>query len=229
LPKYSERGSLAIHKGPFTLPAQTFFWLFFYVLFLFIARTYCVIFLPRLVEFAPFFAIVPVLILRMKTIPTVWKGSIQFWKNSCLSGTALSLLLYLMLYFVCLLLEGVGVEYSRLIQKEGEGEPHAMMTMWTRLVFEPILFQTFFTGMMLPRLIRKTNLFTFAYTGGILLAIGSFQINIGTFLLGAVTAGLFYRQKSLLAPTLFHANAIVAGILLDTIFLNAVPIVILLF
>jgi len=59
--------------------------------------------------------------------------------------------------------------------------------------------------------------------------MGTFQFNLGIFLLGAVTAGLFYRQDSLLASTVFHANAIVAGKLLETTFLNAVPILILLF
>jgi hypothetical protein len=122
----------------------------------------------------------------------------------------------------------MGAEYNRSIQKS-EGEAYSMIVMWTRIVWEPILFQTFFTGMILPRLIRKTNLITFAYVGGILLAIGSFQFNLGIFLLGAVTAGLFYRQDSLLASTVFHANALIAGKLLETSFHNAVPIFVLLF
>ncbi|PIQ99158.1 MAG: hypothetical protein COV66_14910 [Nitrospinae bacterium CG11_big_fil_rev_8_21_14_0_20_45_15] len=133
------------------------------------------------------------------------------------------------MYFVCLLLEGMNVEYSRSIQNGGEAESYSMITMWVRIILEPLLFQTFFTGMILPRLIRKTNLFAFSYVGGILLAMGTFQFNLGIFLLGAVTAGLFYRQDSLLASTVFHANAIVAGKLLETTFLNAVPILILLF
>lgn len=222
-------GTLAIIKNTPT-NSRPLLCLLLYIPSFFLLRTYCIKSNPQLLEFAPLLAAFPILMFCLKDTIRLWKKTFQFWKSSCLTGAILSISLYTFLYSLCFGAEGMGLEYGVVLNKgASDGVPTAFSINWIRVIIEPLLYQTLFTGLILPGVMHQSNRIAFLYFGGILFTTGSFQLNLAVFFLGVISAFLFDRQKSLLGPVIFHANAVIAGQLLETVFLSSVPMLLIFF
>jgi len=188
-------------------------------------RTFTIIYSPKWTEFSSVFAIVAIIIFKHKDFVQIWKVPRSFWKKHCYTGILLSLLLYLSLYILCLISEKIGIEYSQAVKgKDLIDKPSAN---WAGIAIEPILYQTFFTGLILSKIKKHINLIVFIYLGGLLFALGSFQLNPAAFLTGMISALIYHRQETLIAPVIFNVNTFIAGQLSGTVFQSAAPIMVL--
>ena len=74
--------------------------------------------------------------------------------------------------------------------------------------------QLFFTGYFLQALIRKSKPALAIYLGGLVFALAHFDLQLGIFLLGLITATFYWVTGSLVAPLLFQIACYIAGWLL---------------
>ena len=71
--------------------------------------------------------------------------------------------------------------------------------------------QLFFTGYLLQAMIRKTKPALAIYLGGLIFALAHFDLQLGMFLLGLITATFYWFTGSLVAPLIFQIACHTAG------------------
>ena len=71
--------------------------------------------------------------------------------------------------------------------------------------------QLFFTGYLLQAMIRKIKPALAIYLGGLIFALAHFDLQLGMFLLGLITATFYWLTGSLVAPLIFQIACHSAG------------------
>jgi membrane protease YdiL (CAAX protease family) len=93
----------------------------------------------------------------------------------------------------------------------------------------PILKQFFFNGLVLQCLSRKYNAILAVYGAAILFTLADFQLNLGVFILGLITAFLYQLTGTLYASILFHASCSLTGLLLLHVYPRLTTLLVFLF
>ncbi len=176
-----------------------------------------------LIEYSPllFFALALIFVRVFQRGSGIGLGfSRAHWKQNLGLGGGLGGLLLLSLPLLDGLLEWSGLAENELFagaeQREspGKGGNGGAIAPALEILAGPILHQLFLNGLILQSLLRRYNPVLSVYGVGVLFSLVHFRLSLGWFVLGMVTAFLFRRTGTLIAPWVVHLCGSLAGFLL---------------
>ena len=103
------------------------------------------------------------------------------------------------------------------------------LSLLVQVLLFPLLKQFFFTGGVYQSLSRKFNPILAIYGSAVLFTLAHFQLTLGYFFLGLITAFLFRLTGTLYASILLHAACSLAGILLLNVYSRLTTLLVFLF
>ncbi len=168
-------------------------------------------------------AVIPYLYWVHKASPNHLGFSSLYLRQHLTVGAVLggSMILALPLLSGLVTISGLGESE---IFKASEGIPAAAapgnlpVTILTHGLLIPVIEQIFFTGFVAQSFLKKFNPVIAVYLCGFLYSLAHFQLTLGTFAVGIITAWLFMQAGTLFAPLLFHIGCALSGLLLTHIY-----------
>lgn len=144
----------------------------------------------------------------------------EHWKQNLVLGCVAGVLVVGVVPLLDLLIDATGMGQTELfsgadqrLPEESEGNS-SFIVFIIPMIFITLAEQGFLTGYVLQALIRKIKPALAVYLGGLIFALVHFDIQLGMFLLGLITASFYWLTGSLVAPLIFQTACHTAGWLL---------------
>jgi membrane protease YdiL (CAAX protease family) len=144
----------------------------------------------------------------------------EYWKQNLILGSLAGGLAVGVIPIINLLIDTTGMGQTELFagaEQRFAQEPDAnssFVVFILSTIFITLAEQVFLTGYVCQALIRKIKPVLAIYLGGLIFALVHFDLQLGMFLLGLITAFFYWLTGSLIAPMIFQVSCYTAGWLL---------------
>jgi membrane protease YdiL (CAAX protease family) len=175
-------------------------------------------------------------VLGIKKIPLNQLGfSIRFFKNHLLIGLISGGLIVCALPLLDALISISGLDANELFsesvkQREVDDEmTFQPLNILGQVFLFPVSKQCLLTGLIFIGLKRQFKPILAIYGTAVIFTLVHFQLNLGTFALGLITALLYHWTGTLYASILFHASCSLAGLILLNVYPRLTTLLVFLF
>ncbi len=141
----------------------------------------------------------------------------EHWKQNLTLGGLAGVLVVGVVPLLDILIDATGMGQTELfsgadqrLSQEPEGN-FSFNAFIIPTVFITLAEQGFLTGYVLQALIRKTKPVMAVYLAGLIFTLVHFDLQLGMFLLGLITASFYWLTGSLVAPLIFQTACHTAG------------------
>ncbi len=165
-----------------------------------------------------------VAVLYLITIRRVTGEQLGFhrhhWRQNLILGGLTGGLIIAGVPLLDFFIEASGMDQAELFSgaqhriSDESGDRASFMLFMAPMILFSLAQQGFLTGYVLQALLRKTKPALAVYLGGLIFTLVHFDIQLGLFLLGLITASFYFMTGSLVAPLLFQISCHIAGWLL---------------
>ena len=141
----------------------------------------------------------------------------ELWKNNLSLGGLTGLLVIALVPLLDFFIEVSGLDQTELFAGAELRQPEADSSLTLFIIstiFITVAEQGFLTGYVFQAMVRKIKPILAIYLAGLIFALAHFDFQLGSFLIGFITATFYSLNGSLVAPLVFQTACHCAGWLL---------------